>query len=84
MTLIIHSTKKLTEICMKQNPNSTENMHNVFFDYIFPQAIVDYAYAKSVLKEVLVINILKSVSIKNLIFTKVSLHKVDCLHIITL
>lgn len=57
MTLIIHSAKKLTEFCMKQNPNSTENMHNVFLDYIFPQAIVDYVYAKSVLKEILVINI---------------------------
>ena len=57
MTLIIPSTKKLTEFCMKQNPNSTENVHNVFLDYIFPQGTLDYVYAESVLKEVLVINI---------------------------
>lgn len=46
---IISSSKKLTEFCMNQNPNSTENVHKVFLDFIFPKQIVDYAYRKSVL-----------------------------------
>lgn len=57
MALIITSSKKLTEFCMKQNPNSTENVHKVFLDFIFLKRIVDYVYAKSVLKKVLVTNI---------------------------
>ena len=35
MALIITSSKKLTEFCVKQNPNSTENVHKVFLDFIF-------------------------------------------------
>lgn len=57
MALIITSSKKLTEFCMKQNPNSTENVHKVFLDFIFLKRIVDYVYTKSVLKKVLVTNI---------------------------
>lgn len=57
MALIITSSKKLTEFCVKQNPNSTENVHKVFLDFIFLKRIVDYVYAKSVLKKVLVTNI---------------------------
>lgn len=57
MALIITSSKKLTEFYMKQNPNSTESVHKVFLDFIFLKRIVDYVYAKSVLKKVLVTNI---------------------------
>lgn len=57
MTLIITSSKTLTEFCMKQNPNSTENVHKAFLDFIFLKRILDYAYTKSVFKKVLVTNI---------------------------
>ena len=57
MTLIITSSKKLTEFCMKQNPNSTENVHKDFLDFIFLKRFVGYTYARSVFKKVLVTNI---------------------------
>ena len=57
MTLIITSSKKLTEFCMKQNPNSTENVHKDFLDFIFLKRFVGYTYARSVFKKGLVTNI---------------------------
>lgn len=34
---------------IKQNSNSTESVHKVILDLIFPKEIIDYDYAKSVL-----------------------------------
>ena len=83
MTLTITSSK-LTEFCMKQNPNSTENVHKAFLDFIFLKRIVDYAYTKSVLEKVLVTNIQEERFNLKTHFNKVSLHKIDCPNIVNL